>query len=165
MQTYQGHGIHFEYPEDWDISVDASDGDASVTVGGPGTEFLVVSVMSDRPEADEVIEAAIESLEEEYEHVDVYDSIAQICLLPTAARDLDVVSLDLVVKTFIRACETDDSTIFMLYQFSQVDDPDSPNLLAAIADSLMCEFASDDDDEPSIDTASFKDLLPGDEVG
>ena len=71
MQSYQGHGIQFEYPDDWEISVDAGDGEAAVTVAGPGTAFFVVSLMSDRPTADEVIEAAIESFEDEYDHVDV----------------------------------------------------------------------------------------------
>jgi hypothetical protein len=163
MQTYQGHGIQFEYPDEWEISVEAGDGTADITVGGPGNEFLVVSVMAERPEADEVIEAALESFEDEYDHVDIYDSTAQICLLPTSARDLDIVSLDMVVKSFVRACETDDATIFVLYQFTQLDDPDSPQLLEAIANSLMCEFVSDED-EPSFDAAPFKHLLPGEEI-
>ena len=74
-----------------------------------------------------------------------------------------VTSLDLVVKSFVRACETDDATIFVLYQFTQLDDPDSPQLLEAIANSLMCEFVSDED-EPSFDAAPFKHLLPGEEI-
>ncbi|MBI1313531.1 hypothetical protein GC176_19750 [bacterium] len=159
MQVYEAHGIRFEYPDGWELSIDDSDDQLAITVEGPGTAFWTLSLIPERPTAEEVIESALQCFEEEYGEVDVYEVDDPICLLPTIARNLDLISLDVVSKVALRACETDHFSIFSLFQVSDVDFEETGAALQAINASLTWEF--DDEEAPAVDPFEFDNLFGG----
>ncbi len=159
MKVYETHGVRFEYPDDWEISVDEGEDQTAVTVEGPGTAFWTLSLIAERPPAEEIIESALQCFEEEYSNVDIYEVDDRICLLPTIARNLDVISLDLVSKVGLRVCETDDFSIFTMYQFAETEAESTELALQAINASLTWE--SDDDDASAGDPFEFDNLFGG----
>ncbi|MHC4875644.1 MAG: hypothetical protein ACYTGL_04040 [Planctomycetota bacterium] len=159
MQVYETHGVRFEYPDGWEISIDESEGQTAVTVEGPGTAFWTLSLISERPPAEEIIESALQCFEEEYSNVDVYEVDDRICLLPTIARNLDVISLDLVSKVGLRVCETDEFSIFTMYQLAETETESTERALQAINASLTWE--SDDHETSTGDPFEFDNLFGG----
>ena len=160
MQVYEAHGVRFEYPDDWKISIDEDNDQTAVTVEGPGTAFWTLSIISERPPAEEIIESALQCFEEEYTNVDVYEVDERICLLPTIARDLEVISLDLVSKVSLRVCETDDFSIFTMLQFADAEADTAEKALKAINASLTWET---DEETPTGDPFDFDNLFGGQE--
>jgi hypothetical protein len=108
MQVYETHGVRFEYPDGWELSVDESEDQIAATVEGPGTAFWTMSLIFERPPADEIIDSALQCFEEEYGEIDVYESDERICLLPTVGLNLDLISLDIVSKVSLRAGRVQD---------------------------------------------------------
>lgn len=147
MAVYAEHGVEFEYPDGWELSHEHVDDDFTVTVESGGTAFWMLSVLSGRPAAEDVVVAALESFKTEYDSVDVYESAERICLLPTVATDVDFYELEMVNRASLRACETDSTTIFVLSQMADTECEEIGPQLKAISDSLMCE--SDDADDES----------------
>jgi hypothetical protein len=150
MAVYEEHGVRFEYPDSWELSHEHHDEDFSVTVESDGTAFWMLSVLQGRPMAEDVIDAALESFQAEYDSVDVYESPDRICLLPTVAKDIDFYELEMVNRASLRACETDSTTIFVLLQMADTERAEVGPLLKAISESLMC----DSDDDEAFDGAS-----------
>ncbi len=161
MSVYEGHGVRFEYPSDWEISQDKDEGNTAVTVESGGTAFWMLSILEERPEAQDVIQAALESLQAEYEVCDVYESSEQICLLPTEGCDVDFTCLEMINRASLRACEGDTSSLFGLYQTSDIETDEMAPQLQAITKSLSWEVAGDLDENFGADPAEFDNLFGG----
>lgn len=160
MQVYEDHGVRFEYPDGWELSVDESEDQIAVTVEGPGTAFWTLSLIQERPSATEIIESALQCFEEEYGRLDVYEVDDSICLLPTAAFNVDLISLDLVSKVSLRACETDYFSIFCMYQVAETDFETAGAALKSISASLTWDA---DDSDIRADPFDFHNLFGGNE--
>lgn len=161
MNVFEGHGVRFEYPADWTLSQDSDEGNVAVTVESGGTAFWMLSILQDRPPAEEVIQAAVDSLQDEYEDCDIYESSEQICLLPTEGCDVDFSCLELLNRACLRSCEGDTTSLFVLYQTSDVEKEEMTPLLQAMTKSLSWEMASDLDDDFGVDPAEFDNLFGG----
>ena len=159
MAVYEEPGVRFEYPDNWELSHEHHDEDFSVTIESEGTAFWMLSVLQGRPVAEDVIEAALESFRAEYEPVDVYESEASICMLPTLARDVDFYELEMVNRASLLACETDSTTIFVLFQMSDTERAEAEPLLKAITDSLMCELSDGVDVDSETGPFAFDNLF------
>ena len=156
MQVFEGYGIRFEYPGDWEVTRNQDDDEhITVTAEASRTAFWMVSIMRDRPPVDAVIDSVLESFRSEYDEVDVYESEATICLLPTASLDIDFVCMELINRASIRVCETDDCTIFVLQQNSDTETAEIKSQLKAVTKSLMWEAA----DDPVADPFEFDNLF------
>lgn len=159
MQVYEGNSIRFEYPDDWKLTQEDGDGQVTVTIEGPGTAYWMVSILQDRPAAETVLESVLSTFHEEYDELDVYESDEQICLLPTAARDVEIVSLDLIVKARLRVCEADTCSICVLYQIADAESDDVLAQLDSMSDSLAWD---DGDNSPiNVDPFEFDNLFGG----
>jgi hypothetical protein len=163
MNVFEGHGVHFEYPSDWTLSQASEAGNVAVTVESGATAFWMLSILQDRPPAEDVIQAALDSLQDEYEDCDIYESSEQICLLPTEACDVDFSCMELLNRACLRSCEGDTTSLFVLYQTSDVETEEMTPQLQAMTKSLSWEMASELDDEFGADPAEFDNLFGGTE--
>ena len=149
MKEFHSQGIHFEYPDGWRINQDIDGSRVVLTLIGPGTAFWMVSICQDRPDRELLMEEALGSFREDYLGCDIYEGKGEICLLPTLAKDVDFIHHDLISTAMLFACETDDATLLVLSQVSDVDKLEVEEDLNAITESLMYEPSDhEDDDEP-----------------
>lgn len=161
MAVFDEHGVRFEYPDDWELSHEHHDDDLSVTVESAGTAFWMLSVLQGRPAAEDVISAAVESFKAEYESMDVYESTESICMLPTVATDVDFYELEMVNRASLRACETDDTTLFVLCQMSDTEREEVGPRLKAISDSLTWDSGDDELLDDASNPFAFDNLFGG----
>lgn len=153
FEQYSKHGIRFQYPAEWDVSEQREDGQLSVTVASQHTSFWTVTLLTDRPDPEDIVAAALSAFEEEYDELDVYPSKARVCRRPTIARDIDFVCLELLNVARLRAFRTPDFTVFVLYQGTDNEFDEAGPLLEKITKSLAFEngqpvdpLAEDDED-------------------
>lgn len=133
---YAAHGIRFRYPPEWELSEQNEEGRTSITVSSPHTSFWTVSLFSDRPEPDDLIAAALQAFSDEYEELDVYPSKDRVCRRPTVGRDIDFVCMELLNTARLRAFQTADFAVLVLYQGNDAEMESQGPILEQITKSL-----------------------------
>ena len=145
-RVFEGHGIRFEYPEDWILHEQSSPEEITLTVQSPESSFWSVTLILDRPDPRRVIETILETFREEYSEIDVYPSDVRLGDQPTESCELDFVCHDLIGSAFLRAAVAPDFTLLVLYQGADLELDDTQPLLEKINNSLTW----DADDLPDV---------------
>lgn len=137
-REFVNHGIRFQYPSEWELSEQSKPGEVSISVSSPRTAFWTVSLFYDRPEPQEIIETVLAAFHEEYDELDDYPARARLCQHKTVARDIEFVCLELLNSAWARSFRTEDYTVLVLYQASDVDLEETLPAMEAITRSLKC---------------------------
>ncbi len=145
-RVFEGHGIRFEYPDDWILHEQSAAEEITLTVHSPDTSFWSLTLIFDRPDPRRVIDAILETFREEYTEIDVYPSDVRLGDQPTESCELDFVCHDLIGSAFLRAAVAPEFTLLVLYQGADLELDDTQPLLEKINNSLTWEA----DDLPDI---------------
>ena len=143
MQVFQGHGIRFEFPDGWEIAEEQNEGRIALTGSSEDTAFWMVTLLADRPSADDIIQTALESFHEEYDNCDAFETDDSICMLPTVGLNLEFPCQAFMSHALLRSCETDAFSIFVLAQVADFDADELRPVLDAISSSLMWDDGDD----------------------
>lgn len=143
-RVFEGHGIRFEYPDDWILHEQSSPEELTLTVHSPDTSFWSLTLLFDRPDPQHVIDSVLETFREEYTEIDVYPSDARLNDQPTNACELDFVCHDLIGSAFLRAVAASDFTLLVLYQGADLELDDLQPLLEKVTRSLTWDSDSDE---------------------
>lgn len=145
-RVFEGHGIRFEYPDDWILHEQSAAEEITLTVHSPDTSFWSLTLIFDRPDPRRVIDAILETFREEYSEIDVYPSDVRLGDQPTESCELDFVCHDLIGSAFLRAAVAPEFTLLVLYQGADLELDDTQPLLEKINNSLTW----DTDDLPDV---------------
>ena len=116
LNTWQGHGLKFEYPDIWDVSHEADDGDTIVTVTLSDTCFWLIRILPACPPPPQVVQSCIDAYDEEYEEVESEKVDCSLAGLPAYARNLSFFCLELMNNVGLRSVRTMDFTLLLLWQ-------------------------------------------------
>jgi hypothetical protein len=118
-ETYDDHGIRFEYPDDWEADV-ARDGPRTiVSVSEPGgAAFLFVTLDADRHKPAELADEVLATMREEYKDLDAYPVFETIAGHQAVGQDFEFFCLDLVNTGFVRAFRTPRRSVLLFGQWS-----------------------------------------------
>ena len=136
-KTYQGEGIGFDYPHDWEISEDHDDSLVCITVSDGGTAFWTITLLFDRPQPKLSLQETIASFED-YDDVETEHLEAEIAGQTALACDVRFACYDLLNSAFIRAFRTGRFTAVVLFQATDDELSIQEPLFAAICQSLDC---------------------------
>lgn len=133
-------GISFQYPDNWTLDdTDAMLGRHSVTVFSPGGAFWSVTVQPASADPDELIDAAVEAMKQEYEGLEAVDVCEKIAGHELSGKNLAFYCLDLTNTAQIR-CLRIAQSIYMI--FCQGDDREFErveSVFKAMTTSLLSE--------------------------
>jgi hypothetical protein len=136
--SFDREGVSFAYPENWELDESPLDEGWSVAVQSPSpnTAFMVLSVHTERPTVQSVLDTALATLREDY--ADLESDPAEEEIAGRHARGLDVqfFSLDLVNNCWIRSFRTKTETILILCQASDLEFAAAEPVLRAMRASL-----------------------------
>ncbi|HEY0985151.1 MULTISPECIES: hypothetical protein [unclassified Schlesneria] len=143
LNDYSKFGIQFQFPSTWSLDEQASDEEVTITVQSPGTSFWTAVIFPSRPDPEEVLNTVSAAFEQDYEGIDVVDVVGSFCGFPALGRDLDFECYDLINSACLRAFQTSDQTILVLYQGTDHELEQTRKVLEAISLSMR---STDDDD-------------------
>lgn len=103
---FQNHGLLFRYPAAWTLTEEAGDGCVAITVAPNETAFWSATILEDRPEVEEILEAAVDTFMELYDEVDVFDLTAELARHSGLGRDIEFVCFELLNRAELRAFRT-----------------------------------------------------------
>jgi hypothetical protein len=136
--AFDQDGIHFLYPENWALEHAEHEAGWTVAVESPETAFLTVSLREDRPSIEDLADAALATLREDYPNLDVESTAGSFAGQPSVGHDVRFFSLDLTNTCRIRSFRSGAGTVLVL---SQVNDLEERNalVLEAICKSLTVD--------------------------
>src|SRR5262249_14948941 len=104
-------GIRFQYPENWRLEREENDSGWTVSLQSPGTAFMMVCLREDLPTPDQVAEAALDALREEYPELEADDCVDNLAGQPAIGHDIRFISLDLTNTCWTRSFYSSEGTV------------------------------------------------------
>lgn len=136
VETYQSHGVRFEYPDDWEIIEQQDAQEVAITVQSPETSFWLLTVFFDRPDPEKIAEAALDAFRQEYEDLDIYESDDNICDEDAVAWDLEFRAMEVYNSAWVRTFQTDQFSALVLYQANDLELEDTADTMRGMTRSL-----------------------------
>lgn len=136
MATFDDFDLTFEYPDDWEVSVDGEAAERTISVESPDSAFLVITVFNEQISSLAVVRRAEETFTEIYEGADVENFEGDILGFPTDGTVIDFSSLDLIGQARLQSFTTHRRTFFVMSQRSDMDGDTADEVFAAILESL-----------------------------
>jgi hypothetical protein len=136
-ETYDDHGIRFEYPATWEVE-ETDDGDVvTVALNAPdGLAFALVTLDDSRPAPAEMADEALQAMRDEYPGLDASPALETIAGHRAVGHDVEFISLDMTNTCAIRAFRTPRHSVLVFGQWSDVEEEGTGDLLAAIRRSV-----------------------------
>lgn len=135
--TYDHQGVHFLYPENWQVERQETEEGWTVAVQSPGAAFLLISRYDGRPEQTEVLQTSLQALKQDYVDLEAEEASEQIAKHRASGYDIDFFSLDTINSCTLRSFRTRVSTYLIMTQYSALDEETSAAVLKAILVSLQ----------------------------
>jgi hypothetical protein len=131
------NGFRIEYPDGWQLVEEADEERHVVTVSRDETTFCTVTLLFDRPDPLEVLDAVQQALEDEFQDVDAQDQTGQLGGLKSTVRTMEFVCWDLTNSAIAHAARGKRFTLLVLAQFTDSEQAEVESVLQGIAKSLM----------------------------
>ena len=137
IACFDDRGIRFEYPDDWELDVTDDGPRATVSVQSPsGLAFALVTVDEGEADPDELVAEGLAALKAEYPTLNADPAEETIDGHQSVGHDVEFVSLDLSVACALRGFRTTNRTIFILTQWSDLEEVEADDALRALRHSL-----------------------------
>ncbi len=115
--TYDNLGVHFLFPENWKVVDEETQiWPREVTIQDPTGAFLSLSVHAPPTEVDEVADAALSAMREEYEEIEVSRCVAHFGPIEASGYEMQFYCVDLVVEARLFVFKAGVRTFVILYQ-------------------------------------------------
>jgi hypothetical protein len=122
-QTYEDEGLRFEYPPDWVLEETEEGAVRTVAVQAPdGLGFAVIQTDGSRPDPEEIADAALQAMRDDYPELDARPVLETINDHAATGHDLDFFALDMANSASIRCFRTPRRTVLVLGQWSDLGD-------------------------------------------
>jgi hypothetical protein len=132
-------GIRFHYPENWRLEREENDTGWTVSLQSPGTAFMMVCLREDLPTPDQLADAALDALREEYPDLEADDCVDNLAGQPAIGHDIRFISLDLTNTCWTRTFYSSEGTVLVLCQANDLELEQHEPVLRAICKSLEVE--------------------------
>ena len=139
VAEFDASGIHFKYPENWQLEREDNEEGWTVSVQSPETAFLMLSLREDMPSTDQLADTALEALREEYPDLEADDCVDSLAGQPAVGHDIRFFSLDLTNTCWTRSFYSSRGTVLVMCQFNDLESEKNEAVLRAICASLEVE--------------------------
>lgn len=139
MAEFCDGGIRFRYPETWTLEREDNDAGWTVSVQSPGTAFLMVCLRQDTPATDEVADAALSALQDDYPELEYEPCIDSVAGQPAVGHVIRFFSLDLTNTCRTRSFYSSEGTVLVLWQVNDLELEQAEPVLKAICSSFEVE--------------------------
>jgi hypothetical protein len=132
-RNYEGHGIRFAYPADWEPE-ETDEGEAvTVEVQAPGgLAFALVRTDESCPDPASVADEVLEAMREEYPDLDADPAREDIRGHRATGHDVEFFALDVTNAASIRCFRTPRRTVLIFGQWSDLAEDDLGDLVRAV---------------------------------
>jgi hypothetical protein len=113
-------GVRFQYPDNWSLTQEDNPSGWTAALQSPGTAFLLFTLDRDTPEAELMVETALEAMRAEYPDLEVDPIVTNVAGQPTCGHDMRFFSLDLTNTCCTRSFYAAGGTILLSHMRSAI---------------------------------------------
>jgi hypothetical protein len=139
MKHFEEDGLSFDYPDDWTLQREGGPDGWTVTLQSPGTAFALVTLDRNLPAVEEVAEAALDALKQDYPSLEATSAVETLAGEVAVGHDVEFFSLDLTASCSTRCFYGAAGTVLVLCQVSGLDETEYESALGAIRASMRSE--------------------------
>ena len=136
---FERAGISFRYPESWRVEREESESGWVVLLQSPGTAFLLLTLDESMPEMEEMADAALAALREDYPDLEADDRVEKLAGQMAIGHDVSFLSLDLTNTCWTRSFYGETGTVLVMCQVSDIELAEYGPVLRAVCASLQVE--------------------------
>ena len=136
MAEFQRDGLSFQYPATWKLETQDSDTGWTVTVQSPDTAFLLLSFDSDMPEPENMAQAALDAMREEYPELEAEEKVETLAGQPALGHDIQFFSFDLTNTCCLRSFFAGQGTALLMWQANDLELEINGPILRGVCASL-----------------------------
>ena len=137
VETYEDHGLRFDYPSAWEVEVTDHGPVLTVALQDPsGLGFALITTDESRPDPADVADAALEAMREEYPELDASPTMETINDHCATGHDVEFFALDMTNAASIRCFRTPRRTVLAFGQWSDVGEAELPELIRGVFRSI-----------------------------
>ena len=137
IETYDDHGLRFDYPSRWELEVTEHGEVVTVAVQEPGgLAFVLITTDESRPDPADVADAALEAMREEYPDLDATPAMETINDHCATGHDVEFFAMDMTNSARIRCFRGPGRTVLAFGQWSDVAEADLPDQIVGIFRSI-----------------------------
>src|SRR4051812_4488464 len=118
---FERAGISFRYPENWRLEREEGEGGWTVLLQSPGTAFLTLTCDESMPTLEDMAEAALVALREDYPSLEADECVEKFAGQMAVGHDIRFISLDLTNTCWTRAFFSDAGTLLVLCQSTDIE--------------------------------------------
>ena len=136
-ETYDDHGLRFEYPSNWELEVTDGGPVMTVAVQDPGgLGFALITTDESCPDPADVADAALEAMREEYPDLDAVPAMETINDHCATGHDVEFFAMDMTNAARIRCFRTPQRTVLAFGQWSDLGEADLPDQIRGVFSSI-----------------------------
>lgn len=139
LQRFERDGITFNYEDSWKLEQEDSPSSWTVLLQGPGTAFITLTLDTDMPTQDEVLQAVLDALKPDYPSLEVEPCVETVAGQLAMGQNIDFFALDLTITCTTRCFYSDRGTVLVLCQAADIDMEEAEPVFKAIRASLRVE--------------------------
>ena len=137
VTVYEDHGVHFEYPSDWQLKESEDGPVTTVEVEDPGgLAFALVRTDESRPDPADLADEVLEAMRQEYPDLDAVPALVTIQDHCATGHDVEFFSLDVTNGATIRCFRTPRRTVLVFGQWSDLGEAQLPELIRSLFRSV-----------------------------
>ncbi len=108
------------YPSSWKKEFQDAEASWQLSLQGPGTAFIVIAADLDAG-VDEMLEAALQTLKDDYPELEYETATGEICGAPSKVVEVRFFSFDFSNLCRLEAIPSEEGTILFLFQCNDFD--------------------------------------------
>jgi hypothetical protein len=139
LQTYEKDGISFRYPAQWKLEQEESDNGWTVLLQSTGTAFVTITLDTDMPSLEEVLETALKTLRSDYPTLEAEPCVETVAGQLAMGHTIQFFALDLTTTCYTRCFHCEQGTVLVLCQADDQELEECEPVFRAILASLRVE--------------------------
>jgi hypothetical protein len=136
---FEKAGVRFQYPDNWQMTQEATETGWTVSVQSPDTGFFLLTLDEEMPETGLMAETALDALRSEYPGLEAEDALDSLAGQPAVGHNIRFFSLDLTNTCCTRSFDSEGGTIFIMWQANDLELEELEPIFRAICASLEVE--------------------------
>src|SRR5207244_12769326 len=120
VETFEGEGIRFRYPENWRLEREDNDTGWTVVVQSPDTAFAMISLNDESLSVESMAETALTAMREDYPDLEADSCVDSLAGRPSVGYDIRFFSFDLPTTSWIARFYSSRRTMLVMCQVNAV---------------------------------------------
>lgn len=139
LNSYEGDGLKFQYPSTWTLENEENENGWGITIQSPGTAFILIVCDQGMPDSEELADATLQALKNDYPGLEFDPVIEDLCGQPSVGHNIQFFSLDLGNSCKTRCVYSQEGTILILSQVSDLEIEKYGPAMQALSSSLKID--------------------------